>query len=507
MADRFNMHGGYFSPPGYFRIDTGGSHDENPNGGVQIGVDDQGIPNMLEENESVYEDYVYSDNIKADLKFLKENHLPEKYAGKLYSEIADILVDEIEDRPLDTISNNGLQVMLGRLATAQDSQKQEEEQKALEKELEQLSPEELDELEAMLASQEGAAPVQPEQAVVPEQAQVPVEGMPQEMQPQVMAMGGLLHRFDGGTPGQIVITETPPPTGTIEPYIDTRTGIRRAIDNMIDNSSTLRSVQRGFRNFSESAPGQAIGMLLPDLNSESGCVSMLGGSPLIREAGRVAGPAARSIGRGLKKAGDAIKNVPKKVAEVAGRKQMVAEAGAAVKEARTAAKSAKDAANAVASELETAKAALKASPSDKSLLQKVAELEAQSAKADAAALKASAKATGVTLEAGAKTAGAFTTGPLYNRAALEQEVSGLRTAYETAKKAAEAAPKDKALQDAAQEALKKLEKAEGAWNKCGITASGNLRGLSLVVLSVQQSHLVISQRRRTGLKVSLLMVD
>ena len=197
MADRFNMHGGYFSPPGYFRIDTGGSHDENPNGGVQIGVDDQGIPNMLEENESVYEDYVYSDNIKADLKFLKENHLPEKYAGKLYSEIADILVDEIEDRPLDTISNNGLQVMLGRLATAQDSQKQEEEQKALEKELEQLSPEELDDLEAMLASQEGAAPVQPEQAVVPEQVQVPVDGMPQEMQPQVMAMGGLMNKFDG----------------------------------------------------------------------------------------------------------------------------------------------------------------------------------------------------------------------------------------------------------------------------------------------------------------------
>lgn len=476
MAKEFNIQGGYFSPPGYLKVETGGSHDENPNGGVQIGVDPNGIPNMLEEGEPVYDDYVYSDNITADKTILKQFNIPEKYAGKLYSEIADVFVDEAEDRPLDSISNNGLRAMLGRLANAQEQQKQEEEQKALEKELEQLSPEELDELEAMLAAQKNAAPVQPEQAVVPEQAQMPVEGMPQEMQPQLMAMGGLLRRFDGGTPGQIVVQETPPPTGTIEPYIDTRTVIRKAIDNMIDNSSTLRSVQRGFRNFSESAPGQVIGMFLPDLDSESGGVSMLGGSPLIREAGRVAGPAARSIGRGLKKAGDTIKNIPKKVAEVAGRKQMVAEAGAAVKEARTAAKSAKDAANAVASELETAKAALKASPSDKSLLQKVAELEAQSAKADAAALKASAKATGVTLEAGVKTAGAFTTGPLYNRAALEQEVSGLRTAYETAKKAAEAAPKDKALQEAAQEALKKLEKAEGAWNKWWNHGEWQLKG-------------------------------
>ena len=48
MDNNFNMQGGFFSPTCYFKVETGGTHDENPNGGVQIGVDQQGVPNMLE---------------------------------------------------------------------------------------------------------------------------------------------------------------------------------------------------------------------------------------------------------------------------------------------------------------------------------------------------------------------------------------------------------------------------------------------------------------------------
>ena len=179
---KFDTHGGYFAPKGYFRVNTGGSHDENPNGGVQVGVDDQGIPNMLEENEPVYDDYVYSDNIKAEESLLKKYNIPEKFAGKLYSEIADAFVDEAEERPNDAISNNGLNAMLVRLADAQEEQKQIKEQKELEEELANMSPEELAELEAMLAQEEEAeaAPVEQEQMMMP------------------MAAGGLLKTFDKG---------------------------------------------------------------------------------------------------------------------------------------------------------------------------------------------------------------------------------------------------------------------------------------------------------------------
>ena len=121
---KFDTHGGYFAPKDYTRVNEGGSHEENPNGGVQLGVDPEGAPNLLEEGEPVYKDYVYSDNIEAEEAFLEENHLPKKYAGKLYSKIADDFVSEAEERPLDPISRNGLEVLLGRLADAQEGQKQ-----------------------------------------------------------------------------------------------------------------------------------------------------------------------------------------------------------------------------------------------------------------------------------------------------------------------------------------------------------------------------------------------
>ena len=196
MAKEFNIQGGYFSPPGFLKVETGGSHEENPNGGVQIGVDEQGIPNMLEEGEPVYDDYVYSDNIRADESILEQFHIPKKYAGKLYSEIADAYVDEAEDRPLDSISNNGLRVMLGRLADAQEQQKANEEQKELENELSNLSPEELAELDAMLAQQEVAS------EEVPIQEEMPVE---QPATIPVMKNGGFIRKFDNGTPGRLVV--------------------------------------------------------------------------------------------------------------------------------------------------------------------------------------------------------------------------------------------------------------------------------------------------------------
>lgn len=150
--EKFNTHGGYFSPQGYSKVTEGGTHEENPNGGVQLGVDPEGVPNMLEENEPVYDDFVYSDNIRADKKFLNESNIPEKYAGKLYSEIADALMDEASERPLDGISNNGLEKMLGRLADSQEKQKAYREQKDLEKEIGNLSPEEAMQLEQLLAA-------------------------------------------------------------------------------------------------------------------------------------------------------------------------------------------------------------------------------------------------------------------------------------------------------------------------------------------------------------------
>ena len=205
---KFDTHGGYFAPKDYMKVNEGGSHDENPNGGVQIGVDGQGIPNMLEEGEPVYKDYVYSDNIKASKKFLEANNIPSKYEGKLYSDIADALFEEAEERPNDPVSRNGLEAMLGRLANTQEEQKQDTERRKLERELKNLSPDELDALEQELMAmqqaraQEQAQP-QEAQSVQPESMEQPVmEEQPQAEQvpveqSQIMAGGGPLGEWLG----------------------------------------------------------------------------------------------------------------------------------------------------------------------------------------------------------------------------------------------------------------------------------------------------------------------
>lgn len=218
---KFDTHGGYFSPQGYLRVNEGGSHDENPNGGVQLGVDNQGIPNMLEENEPVYDDFVYSDNIRADAEMLKKHHIPEKFSGKLFSEIADSFVDEAAERPNDPVSNNGLNAMLVRLADAQEEQKQLQQQKELKEELSKMSPEELDALEKMLAQQEAEQEqqVSPEEAaVMQEQQAAKQQQMMQQSQMPIMANGGFIRRFGDGTPGTVVSEDGLLPEGTAMPF-------------------------------------------------------------------------------------------------------------------------------------------------------------------------------------------------------------------------------------------------------------------------------------------------
>jgi hypothetical protein len=50
-------------PTGLTHINAGGSHEANPNDGIQLGVDPEGTPNLVEEGETVYNDYVFSNRL------------------------------------------------------------------------------------------------------------------------------------------------------------------------------------------------------------------------------------------------------------------------------------------------------------------------------------------------------------------------------------------------------------------------------------------------------------
>ena len=111
-----HQHGGDFSN-GLIFIDNGGTHEQNPFEGVQIGVDAQGIPNMVEEGEVVWNDYVFSNRLKPTQAF-KDKY---KVKGETFADVAKKMQKESEERPNDPISKRGLEDSMMKLQIEQES--------------------------------------------------------------------------------------------------------------------------------------------------------------------------------------------------------------------------------------------------------------------------------------------------------------------------------------------------------------------------------------------------
>ena len=128
---------------GLIFVNAGGSHEENPNEGVQMGVDPQGIPNLVEEGEVIYNDYVFSKRMRVP----KKDKIKYKLGGlKLtYAEAAKKAQKESEERPNDPISQRGLEWIMAKLAESQETQREEKYMREVAKYAKQLgvSPEEL----------------------------------------------------------------------------------------------------------------------------------------------------------------------------------------------------------------------------------------------------------------------------------------------------------------------------------------------------------------------------
>lgn len=105
-------------------IEAGGSHEDNPNSGVQIGIDKQGTPNLVEEGEVVYDDYVFSNRLKVNDEVLGYANLPLKYRDMPFSDIAKKLLKPSEDQLNDSITTRTLKANMDKLRNAQEVFKQ-----------------------------------------------------------------------------------------------------------------------------------------------------------------------------------------------------------------------------------------------------------------------------------------------------------------------------------------------------------------------------------------------
>ena len=211
--------GGDFST-GLSHVNAGLSHELNPNEGVQVGVDLQGIPNLVEEGEVIWNDYVFSARIGMDDESKEVFHVNKK-RDITYADQAKRLEREIKERPNDPISKAAFNAQMEKLQEQQERQKAEMEAQRAQEAFAALSPEEQTAVMQQVAQQEQAAQdaaiqeqAAQEQAIAeqqamqgqptPEEAQMMqqeqmMQAEPQiEQQPAIQACGGKINKFDKG---------------------------------------------------------------------------------------------------------------------------------------------------------------------------------------------------------------------------------------------------------------------------------------------------------------------
>lgn len=119
-----NTHGADFTN-GQIIVGNGGTHEENPMEGVPMGMDAEGNPNLVEQGEVIFNDYVFSNRLFADGSLLESFNLPKSYDGHSFAAIAEKLGDESKERPNDPISKRGLLSSMSRLQQAQETVRQQ----------------------------------------------------------------------------------------------------------------------------------------------------------------------------------------------------------------------------------------------------------------------------------------------------------------------------------------------------------------------------------------------
>jgi hypothetical protein len=109
------------------RIESGGTHEENPIGGVPMGTDAEGTMNTVEQGETILKDFVYSNRIKLpeDIDLKSEYNLPNALKGKTFAKASEIINNKFKERE-DKVSLETKQVFLDRLASLQEELKQVE---------------------------------------------------------------------------------------------------------------------------------------------------------------------------------------------------------------------------------------------------------------------------------------------------------------------------------------------------------------------------------------------
>lgn len=130
LTGNYNAEGGRLDSNEQFDVTTfnvGGSHETNPNGGIPQGIGDNGQPNLVEEGEVKWNNFIFSKRIKPDDNTLQKFNTMFNKRFDSYADAAKFILDLHEERENSPFDKSALNVQMQRLADAQEYQKVAEE--------------------------------------------------------------------------------------------------------------------------------------------------------------------------------------------------------------------------------------------------------------------------------------------------------------------------------------------------------------------------------------------
>lgn len=104
---------------GFIDIVNGGTHEENPFGGVPVNIAEDGLPNLVEEGEIIYNGYVYSNNLRPS----KEAKQRLGLKGSTYADVIRKAQKYSSERPDDPVAKEYDKYIATTLAVEQEQQK------------------------------------------------------------------------------------------------------------------------------------------------------------------------------------------------------------------------------------------------------------------------------------------------------------------------------------------------------------------------------------------------
>ena len=188
---------------GFTYVGNGGSHESNPNEGVQVGVDPQGIPNLVEEGEVIWNDYVFSKRLKVPRSFRDKYKL--KDGGSLsFADAAKKFAEENKERPNDPISKRGRDALLSALMDQQEEVRLKKQQREARDQFNSLTPDE--QLGIMQMAQQNTMLAGPEEEYNNMEENTMTSPSVEDRTPTMSAYGGNL--FGNGGKSRFFLRDT-----------------------------------------------------------------------------------------------------------------------------------------------------------------------------------------------------------------------------------------------------------------------------------------------------------